>query len=121
MFQLKQFDAAAVASATAINTISEDIKQFLVKSVTAGFRALFYDGDTARSPEAVQAILDVFERPAELFDRHAAAVAFCLTQFPGCLDPADYTPPVKHVINELTGSVTISAWPADPPADQPAE
>lgn len=106
MFQIKQPDQFALTTAERINATGSDIKNFMVSAVTAGFRELFYDGEAVRPVADIRRILSAFERPAELFQRHAATVQYLLSQYPDCMAPEDYTPPVKYTIS-ADGTVTL--------------
>jgi hypothetical protein len=106
MFTIKNPDSFALQKAEIINSIGADMLSSMSRSIKNGFRELFFDGETVRPKEDIRRVLSAFERPAELFDKHAAAVAFLLALAPDSLAPEDYTPPVPHVINE-DGTVTI--------------
>lgn len=106
MFTIKQPDTIALQTAEKINAIGSEIKQFLLASIAAGFRELFYDGESVRAKSDIRRILTAFERPADLFERHEATVSYLLAQYPGCLTNEQCVPPVDYTINP-DGSVTI--------------
>lgn len=107
MFAIKQPDSFALGTAEKINAIGSDMKDFMVSAILSAFRELFYDGEDVRSKEDIRRILSAFEAPAELFQRHSATVAYLLAQYPDCMPPEQYTPPVEYVLNQ-DGTVTIA-------------
>ena len=106
IFAIKQPDSFALQIAERINATGADMKSFMTVAVVQAFRELFYDGDAVRDKGQIRRILAAFERPAELFQRHAATVQYLLLQYPDCLTPEQYTPPVPFVLHD-DGSVTI--------------
>lgn len=115
MFDIIQPDSFALTRAERINAIGTDIKTFLSVSLVSGFREIFFEDRVAdtdplapRSATDVQRILNAFVCPLDVLNRHSATVAYLLSQYPDCLAPADYTPPYKLVVNEVTGSITVT-------------
>jgi hypothetical protein len=106
MFNIIQPDSFALKIAETINRIGDDSLSVLSKGMVEAFREIFYDGSEVRPKADIRRILAAFERPAELFEKHAATVAFLLAQSPGILAPEDFTPPVDYTVNG-DGSVTI--------------
>jgi len=106
MFTIKDPDTATLALAHEINDAAQAMLSFMTSSTVNAFRALFYDGETVRPKAEIRAILAQFDTPAELFQRHAAATAFILSQVPGSMVEADYVVPVDYTLHE-DGSVTI--------------
>jgi hypothetical protein len=107
MFQIKQPDSFALIHAERIAAISADMLTYMSTSVVAGFRELFYDGETVRPRADIRRILAAFDAPAELFGRHQATCQYLLAMAPGCLAEADCTPPIPYLIDLATGAVTI--------------
>ena len=107
MFQINQPDSFALVHAERIAAIGADMLTYMSTSVVAGFRELFYEGETLRPRADIRRILAAFDSPAELFARHSATCDYLLAMAPGCLADADCVPPVPYEIDPSTGAVTI--------------
>lgn len=92
---------AAYSVAQTIDQTAKDGVQSFVSSIKEAFKLFWKHPTVTPTEQAAQWGTNC----CALFDRHAAAVAFLLSQGVE-LDPSDYTPPLPFVRNE-DGTVTI--------------
>ena len=109
MFQLKQPDVVSLKKADEIRALSEEMLSFISRATVGGFKKIFFAEDGSLLPiDDVRKMLDMFERPADLFINHLKTVNFLLDIAPGCIDVADCTCPFDYIIDPVTGTAEIS-------------